>query len=256
MFGIIVLIVGLVFGVFMIQQNQNVRLGAYVEAKPENVRITNVTDSSFVVSWTTDKNTKGFVSLINQGNYVTQDSLNNGLTHYVVVENLKPLTEYKFELNSDGIFFDNNGINWSVKTGQRLLPNSNSITISGNVVSATNKPIRQAIVFVFINGSHLSTVTQEDGTWILPLSGAMNKEKNNYISISEDTNAEILVITGGDSGTTAMTKVVSSNPMPPIIIGGANDYRNIEVEKEQIPEASVIIPLESNESKFDFDEDN
>src|SRR4030043_1404707 len=59
--GLIVLVIGLGTGIILINGRQIFRLNAKEEASPKNVRVSNINESSFSVSWTTAVVTKGFI---------------------------------------------------------------------------------------------------------------------------------------------------------------------------------------------------
>ncbi len=250
--GILLLIAGLVSGIFLIQQSQTVRIGASMESLPKNVRITNITDKTFAVSWTTDKKTLGFVKWKPaSGAGVAQDSLDNGLSHLVLVKNLYPNIKYDFSIVSDGNEFDNNGIPWGVKTGQRLLPNPNSSFLSGIILSPIGSPVSEALVYAFIGGTQLSTITKQDGSWTLPLSSARNGTLSNYLNLENDTTVEFMIQTGSGDVTSAISQIADANPLPPITLGKQNDFRNAdEVNDGFVPEARIELPNTEIKSRF------
>ncbi len=59
--GVLVLLVGLVAGIFLINKTSVFKLGANVPSTPKNVRFSNITDNSLTVTWTTDIESEGFV---------------------------------------------------------------------------------------------------------------------------------------------------------------------------------------------------
>src|SRR5260221_13594636 len=61
--GLLVLFAGLIGGVFLVRSsNTNSFLPrASPQTTPKNLKIRNITDTSFTVSWITDSNTVGFV---------------------------------------------------------------------------------------------------------------------------------------------------------------------------------------------------
>src|SRR3990172_2178899 len=134
--GIIVLIIGLAVAVFLLQQQQIFRLGASPDRMPKDVRTTNVNDTSFTISWTTDKETVGFVEWgADENTPQTANEENNTAKniHSVTVRNASANKTYFFRVNSDGNSYDNNGALWQVKTGPQLTTPPGAILISGTI---------------------------------------------------------------------------------------------------------------------------
>ena len=59
--GIITAIGGLVAGIILLNKPLRSLVGAAAEEAPSQIKMTNITDSSFVVSWITTKSTSGYV---------------------------------------------------------------------------------------------------------------------------------------------------------------------------------------------------
>src|SRR4030066_991532 len=136
--GILVLIIGLAVGIYLLQSRNIFKLGAKGETLPKDVRMTNITDSSFSVSWTTDKETGGFVSWgESEGRMdsVEEDELEeNGFTHFVTIRGLSPTTTYYFKINSGANFYGDSGVHWKVTKGPVLNSITKANTISGTLL--------------------------------------------------------------------------------------------------------------------------
>ena len=107
--GLLVLLVGVAAGVYFVQQSSSWLLRASPESKPKQVKLTNITDNSFVVSWITDEATTGFLrySINNSFDQLAEDDrdqLSNKVTnfksHHVTVKGLAPTTDYFFKIGS------------------------------------------------------------------------------------------------------------------------------------------------------------
>ena len=60
--GVLILIIGVVAGVFLVQKAQIFKIGANPESTPQDVRVTNVSNNSATISWVTDNETVAFVN--------------------------------------------------------------------------------------------------------------------------------------------------------------------------------------------------
>lgn len=246
--ALVILVFGTALGVILVQSNQIFKLGASPQLAPKDIRITNITDSIFTISWITEKETSAY---INWGE--NQDLKNTSLdkiedlsfTHTVSVQGLKPETEYYFEINSADKKFDNNGIPWQVKTGPEIAISEEVNLISGSVLTATQEPAVNVLVYVNLAGaSPLSTSTSQGGNWIISLSAARSVDLSSLAPIDpQSTIAEISVQAGPDGVATAKIYPAAANPAPPIILGQVHDFRNItRSDSSEIPESSIEVP--------------
>jgi len=247
--GLIVLIMGIAVGVFLTKNQQIFRLGASSETSPQDIRISNISDSTFTVNWTTEKETLGFVKWgKNKNNLdkVESDSISEkGYTHSISIRSLNPETEYFFSINSNSKDFDNEGTPWIVKTGPKLSEPTTNIIISGTVLSQSGKSIEDALIYFTVGGGTLlSTVTSKNGGWLIPISYTRNKALTSYISINESsTLVEISVNAGVEGLVSAQIYPRSAKPAPAVIIGETNDFRNATPsENTDLPSASIEIP--------------
>jgi hypothetical protein len=262
--GLLIIVIGLVAGIYLVRGTTYFKPQASEETSPKDVRITNISDSSFTVTWTTVANTEGFVNWgdnENSLNRLDKDEISEkGSTHSVTISGLDEDTTYYFKINSSSVDYDNNGIAWTTKTGPLLPPPSRSSIASGSILSAVGNAVPNAIVSVNVGGtSPLSTVTSENGSWVIPLS---NLRVSNLLSYHDlDADSEIVEISAnaGPQGTSsAQILARSANPTPTMILGETHDFKNLTETGAGInPEASLDIPEEmrQKESAFNTDEE-
>jgi hypothetical protein len=253
--GILLLVFGLAAGILLVQNRQIFKLGAAPQTSPKDIRITNITDVSFTVSWATDKETGGFILWGETENSLTKTELNEiseiSDTHSVTVQGLSPDKTYFFEISSDGADFDNNGIPWQITTGPDLLGQTIPNSISGTILTATGTPAEKAIVYVTLAGaSPLSTTTSQNGSWVIPISSARSQNLTSFININETTTlVEISVQAGARGVATAQIYPASAKPAPPIILGESMDFKNEPAsETGGIPKANINLPDEATPS--------
>ena len=260
--GILVLIIGLAVGVYLLQTRNIFKLGAKGETLPKDVRITNITDSSFSVSWTTDKETGGFISWgESEGKIdnVEEDELEgNGFTHFVTIRGLNPTTVYFFKINSGSIFYDNNGVSWQVTTGPVLTSITKSNTISGIILTATGEPATNALIYVSVGGtSPLSTTASKDGSWVVMISSLRTNELNSFFAINKTKDVIEIAANLGPKGTSsAQIYLASAKPAPPMILGQTHNFKNSPANKtDKLPIANLELPQDATPtSKFESDE--
>ena len=247
--GLFLLVLGLAAGVLLVR-NQNIfRLGAAAEFAPKDVRISNITDTSFTISWITDKETSGFVKWGKGATSLDKTELDElkdqSFTHLLTLRGLTPQTTYFFKINSGGEDFDNNGIAWQVTNGATLEIPSKTNLVSGSVLTSTGEPAKNALLYLTVGGgSLLSTITSDSGGWVIPLSQARTQDLSSYIVIDEkNTLIEISVNAGLAGVTSAQIYPQSARPVPSIILGDTHDFKNLPPsEVSGIPKASIGLP--------------
>ncbi|MFH1863882.1 MAG: fibronectin type III domain-containing protein [bacterium] len=246
--GMLILIVSLALGVSLVSYKQVFRIGASGELSPKDVRISNISDSSVTVSWITDKATTGVVkygSGESSANSIAKEETGaESLTHMSKLTGLKTDTTYFFEIVSGGKNFDNNGVLWQIRTAPSIPDPKRNIIISGNILTPTGNPAKNAIVYISVSGSLLSTLTSQNGSWLIPISYARTVNLSSYVDI--DPSATLLEITaqaGQSEIATAQIYPQSANPTPAMILGQVYDFKNIPPsETSNLPGSSLEAP--------------
>lgn len=253
--GLALLVLGVAAGVVLVQTRQVFKAAADPSETPQQVKITDITERGFVVSWVTEKPTLGFVS------YGTSDSLGtvanqkpstqNSLVHRISVENLKPAANYFFKVGSGKNTFDKNGQAYQVKTAP--IPSSVPQTdiIFGTVNTASGAPGAGVIVYATIPAAvTLSSLTDEAGKWTVPLSTARNTNLSSFALYNPQTEIiDIMVQGGGSQIASAKVKTGNARPVPPITLGKTHDFTKLTPLPEGgTPKSEINLPEEATGS--------
>jgi len=228
--GILILIIGTSAGVILLNAKQIFKLGAQGDATPKNIKISNVADNGFTISFLTNQKSRTFVKVGKDKYFLGETDVIKGeektSTHYFNVEDLQPITQYFITINSDGVnYFTDNP--WTTKTGPKLPTDNLGIILYGKVYSKSGEALNGAIVYVIKgNGSLLSTVTADDGSWGVNISKARKTDLSKYLPLEEkNTLLQILIVY--ENLTTFITTYANNiQPLAPIIIGSNYDFRN------------------------------
>jgi hypothetical protein len=261
--GVVMLVAGIAAGVFLVQNRQIFKLRAEPETAPENIRVSNITDTSFDVSWTTNAVVGGFVSWgesESNPNQTASDTIaTDGYTHSAAIKGLVPSTTYFFTINSGGDDYDNSGIPWQVTVGPILTDFPSTEPLSGSVLSAAGDPVDNALVYVTIGGAGLlSTTTSQSGNWVVPISSLRTQDLSSFFQVDEDTTPiEITVQTGPEGVSSAQTFASSARPVPPMVLGQAYDFKDLEqLTTNGEPVVNIKLPDEEVKgSKFDVSQE-
>ncbi len=212
------------------------------KAKPTGVKVGNITDRSFTVSWFTKQPATGALKLPENSQIFLDDRDQNSeqkhTAHLITVDNLKPQKKYSFVIISAGEKYQQNSFQTTTAaqpTGQRPAADF----AFGQVLSPTEQPASEALIFLSLQGAtQLTTVTNENGHWSVPLSAAFNKNKTGFVSYNrENTPLELTVETAQGDSAQVITHAGTDHPIPPITLGQSYDYSDEPAVPQQYPDA-------------------
>jgi len=207
------------------------------------VKVTNLRDTSFTVSWSTDVAATGWV------NYGTSPSLGQtayddrgadaiGKSHHVTLQGLSPETTYYFGVVSGVTVDDHRGSCYQVATGPTLgLPASH--TIYGRVFESDGlAPAEGAIVYVTLRDADgigspgeagvMSALVDADGWWQANLGNARLADGTGHFTYSAAGDAVVLMARGADGGFVSRT-VDTGN------LGSAAQLRLVRPRRPYLP---------------------
>ncbi len=202
---IAILLIGLPILVFASYQVYQFFIRASVEAKPQNIVLSNLTTSSVTVSWTTEVSATGSVIPVSNGQEMAPalDKRGTGKrkTHYVELADLEPSTDYNFLIVSDSEKYDNeDGKSFSFKTApitaQAPTPNPIHGTVSGN----SGEDI---IVYAMLKDKSAypaSAIMPRGGNWIMDLSALRTVNDGSLVSVGPSTNFVLVAVSGLQEG--------------------------------------------------------
>jgi len=191
------------------------------------VQVTNVRDTTFYVSWTTNQLTTGEVHYgtdpanLDQTAYDKRGASTSDDTHYVELLSLLPITTYYFDVVSGGTVDDNNGNHYSVTTGPTLdLPSSD--TIYGQVFEVDGTtPAEGTIVYIRLfdddgsgspgQAAELSSLVDSSGYCFANLGNARTVDLSAYFEYSASGDSVMLLAEGAAEGCTSQTVDTSAD---------------------------------------------
>lgn len=202
--GLGVLVVGLIVGIVLLGTGTNVFAPrATPETTPKQIRITNVSDNSFSVSFATDESTAGFLKYGTEEKKITtqspddRDKLTGSVAsftlHHITVSGLQPNTQYYYLLGTGGgTTYDNNGSAFMIKTTAKGGTPSAAKTAYGSVSTEAGSPADGAVVYISMEDiGELSALVKSSGSWAIPLSNARLKSDGTYAQITDETPISI-----------------------------------------------------------------
>jgi hypothetical protein len=263
--GIGVLLIALVSGMLFFGEGTGVFAPrATPQTTPKKIRITNITDSSFTISFFTDEATAAFIKYgtaqdqLKSQSSDDRDQLSGSIgeynVHHVTVRGLEPNSTYFYTLGTgSGSQFDNNGVPFTTKTAARGGVPPAAQTIYGSVVAPTGNPAEGAVVYVSIAGAgEQSSLVKSSGSWAIPLSTARTTDGSGYADITDDSPVTI-VAQGSSANLTSQitTTVGEAQPVGTITLGeSANTtaQTTTDTEDEASESAAVLTDIETGET--------
>lgn len=248
--GLLILFIGVTAGVILISQGTSRFLRASPEITPKQVKVTNISENSFTVSWLTDSQTTGFIKYGSDKDlsFVAKDDRDESteesgkfFTHHITIKELKPATSYFFKINSGGKTFDNNGQEYQATTApktEELLPKND--VAYGNIIKPDGSPAEGVIVyFSLANATPQSTLSKPSGNWAIPLNVILSSGLTSYAIYDREASIEEIFVQGANLGTaTGVAVTKNDSPMPTITIGQNFDFRKSDLTQTEIPDES------------------
>jgi hypothetical protein len=229
--GLLLLVLSVALTLFLAQSNTLINIRANPSNVPTSVRTSNITDTSFTVSYITAESTTGSLSYgENSVGQVALDDRDRGAgnptshqLHYFTISNVKPKTQYLFTILSGSTTFNSQGTPFSVTTAPSLPANSgNQKTIDGTVLLPNGTYPKEAITYVqIVNSQLLSAPVQKDGSYHITLNGMREQALEKYIQLSDSDQVNLTFIGDGNQAT-ATTTAKDATHIPAVTL--SNQY--------------------------------
>jgi hypothetical protein len=178
-----------------------------VEA-PQKLKITNISDASFTVSYSTEDNVIGSVNFgkdenLGQAAFDDRDqkapSLDPHKIHSITVKNLTPETRYFFSIISGQKKILNSDLPFEVSTASTLKapPRSRALSLKGKVILPNAEKVTEAVVYATTENGQVISATLKDGSYTLPLSSMRTSDLSSYFNFEENTIVKIAIENDG-----------------------------------------------------------
>lgn len=215
--------------------------------RPKGVKITNVSDNKFSVSWTTSEASVGMVEWGVVGEKLTKKALDDRdtggqaqkyQTHHVTVVDLQPETQYAFRIvagTTGQVKLDNNGSPYTTRTAKSIQVTPAASSLYGQVESETGQPVGGALVYVLVPGGEpASALTKGSGSYSVSLSTIRSGDLTRYIEYDPKATIVTLSLEDGKREASATVKTANASPVPTIVMGKTQSF------VEQPPEVAEV----------------
>ncbi len=232
--GLFVVVLGLGITIYLAQKTTNFFGRAAPSETPNTIRITNISDTSFTLTYQTDASYVGTMTMgadaqdiqvILDDRDQTSGTPKPYALHSITAKNLKPSTSYSFSILSGNTVFLNNGQKFLVTTARSLSASPSVQTpLAGKIRSLGTTPLNEVLVFATAsNGQTLSTLIDPSGLYVLPVNTMRTKDLASYLSITNTTNFELLVTSPTETAHVTIS-ALASNPVPDVLLGQSYDF--------------------------------
>ncbi|QQG43705.1 MAG: fibronectin type III domain-containing protein [Candidatus Daviesbacteria bacterium] len=248
--GLAIILGGLGTGVYLVLQNQYLAVRATPETQPKNITVSNIEDTSAVISWQTDTAVPGFVT-IGQKSDNEQTILDDRdqnvpqlyFMHLVTVRNLSPATAYQYRIVSG----KNKAEVAQFQTAAASLTENGFKPIVGSVLES-GRPLKEGMAYLAISGALVQAGLIKDfGNFIIPIAKMRETNLQGVFQPSKQTTAKLSIVSGAGSATMVFNLTDDGKPLPSIKIG------------EQLDLTASIANASSSKSsdldKFDLNND-
>lgn len=197
----------LVFGIFLIitigitiiliQQGILIVTKARPTAIPQNVQVTNVSDSSFTVVFTTELKTSAIIRISEEriGNTIILDDRDKSTgsqkeyySHHITVPNLEPQKTYSFSIVSNGKEYSSPA-EYMITTGPQIAsspPAQNPLF--GKIILPDGSNGADTLILAKSDNSQIiSSITNDSGNYILPTNSLKNEPLSDYQILSSSS---------------------------------------------------------------------
>lgn len=173
--------------------------------QPEKVRISNVTDSSFTISYITEDKVLGTISYgkdqtLSQIAFDDRDKQDTSPkpynVHSITIRNLEPSTHYFFSINSGNSNFLRENLPFDISTGPRLQETSSSSKVLTGTISFPQETTEtEAVIYITASSTQtLSTLVKQNGSYEIPVSNMRNDNLSSYVDVSPNTSLHMLIV--------------------------------------------------------------
>jgi hypothetical protein len=264
----LLLLIGIIGSIIVLERVFRSPSTASESSQPDNITITNISDTSFTFTWTTQLAATGTILVSTTGKsnriyYDERDStgkLGAYTTHSITVRDAAPGGAYSISLLSGGKQYQDGGNPFTVQTPPALPPNSNGLEPAyGTIRGTDDAPLEGALVYVTVEGGQeLSALTKPSGLWLIPLNQIRTGDFSDYLPVAERMT-ENLSVQANELQSSAVTDTLNDSPVPDMTVGKTYDFRKQQAKTsaskavalrpaDQLPQGTAVLGVTTKKS--------
>lgn len=238
-FGIGLVVLSLILTNIVVKSQTSLKSRASDSQKPLDLKVTNITDASFTITYQTELPSTGSISYGSDkklGESELEDvdkekgSFSPKKIHSISVRKLLPATKYYLTIISGTSTYLNNRALFEAATGDNIssasaksdLASAKQRTIKGKIVLPDGSAPLEALVYLNAENSQLlSSTVSKDGKFSFPLKELRTDDLSSYFNVQDNTVFKIFA-TNGSLKSTALASLSQADSIPTITL--SNDY--------------------------------
>lgn len=247
--GLALILIGIGVGVFLVLREQVFLSSAAPSLSAKNINISNIEDSSAVISWQTSSQSTSFVTFgpsdPNEQTILDDRDGNSPklhLTHYVTIKNLLPKTTYQFKIISGRISSEIN----KFTTAAPLSTQTGFRPIIGSVLDG-EKALDEGIVYLSIADATIqSSLVKPSGNFLIPVSQIRKSDLSDIYSLTEEATAKLTIVSGKGQVSALFKLKPAGLTLPTLKLGQSVDLTTPEETPQPIPNKNDLNKYDLN----------
>lgn len=234
LFGIGLVAISVILTSFFIKNPTFFKSSASLIDEPQNITITNISGTSFTISYLTKDILPGTISFgidTNLGFTEIEDidrqkgSISPKIIHVTTLSNLTASTKYYFAINSGQTTFLNNNVPFETATGPIIsTPVVSQTPVNGKVILPNGSAPTQTIAYLTIKGAQsLSTPVNENGDFSFILDFLRSEDLSTYSKLENNSNIKITFVNELFSSR-VLSLYSQTNPLPTVTLSNNYDF--------------------------------
>lgn len=234
--SVILILIFIPLTTFILKNQTIFKSKASNSQKPQDIKITNISDKSFTVTYQTDESVTGTISYgkdkkLGESEFEDVDKEKGSFSpkkiHSISLKRLMPSTKYYLAIISGSDTFLNDKVPFEVTTAPAIASGSaGQKNIKGKIILPDGNAPSEALVYLNTDNSQLlSTTTAKDGKFSFSLEELRTDDLSSYFNVSEDTVFKIIA-TDGNLKSTVSVSPDQSDSAPPITLSNNYDFIN------------------------------
>lgn len=219
-----ILLTGIVVGVYSITQTQTLFSKASNTAVPKNITVSNLDNDSVSINFQTEEPVNSFIDVgaTSSLGQVYLDERDNGSPsphslHFFTITGLTPNTTYYYKIDTGSIYYPDQPL--SFKTTAKI-SSSGYQPLIGVITDANSQPIQEAFIQLQLTGAQtLTTVTKQNGSFILPLATLKNDNLDKAFKLDQSIPAKLVVFNNSLRSEVTINLPFNQGVLPKIILG-------------------------------------
>lgn len=230
--ALVVIVFGVLVTTYLVESGVIYTGRASQSTTPQEIVISNITENSFTVSYTTTQDTPGLVSFGKDATLgqnalderdTRADSFSSYISHHITVKNLEPSTIYYFSIVNGGSTYLNNGAPYQTTTAPQLSTSQTAQkNLQGVVILSNGEKVTDGLVYLSSPNSQDISTRIQNGEYVLDLSKLRNKKLDSFFQISDTTTFTMKAI--GKDGQSQITLFAKNPSVPTITLSQNYDF--------------------------------